>query len=463
MGDVPLCVMPDGRVLLGNIENTETSFFDPTTKTYTAGPNKADRCAEESFTLLPDGTVLAVQCTTIPGAEKYVPASNSWVTAGSTPSALPQSCPGIVAEIGPTVVLATGHAFVIGASGNTAIYSPPPAPASPGTWTAGPVLKDAGHNTLFPIDAPAALLPNGKVLLAASPAPPCSFPGPTSFLEYDPVTNTAALVPLPSNNAGPCFTGRLLMLPTGKVLFSSHSNRIAIYTPDGAPNPAWRPVIVSFPATVIAGHTYTLTGHQLNGLSQCCSYGDDATMATNYPIVRLTNAGSGAVIYCRTSNHSTMAVATGAATVSTSVTIPTGTPTGTYTLVVIANGIPSAGMIVTVTVKTKLEKIEIKEIKEIKFEKIEIKEHKELKFEKAEIKEIEKPIVETKLKDSETIQQTQQQVSDPALQAALQSLSDRVDALAAQVRQQQAPITPEERPTVGETPLLHSSSPEKKE
>jgi hypothetical protein len=186
-------------------------------------------------------------------------------------------------------------------------------------------------------------------------------------------------------------------------------------------------------------------------------------MATNYPIVRLTNTGSGAVIYCRTSNHSTMAVATGAATVSTSVTIPTGTPTGTYTLVVIANGIPSAGMTVTVTVKTKLEKIEIKEIKEIKLEKIEIKEHKELKVEKAEIKEIEKPIVETKLKDSETIQQTQQQVSDPALQAALQSLSDRVDALAAQVRQQQAPITREERPTVGEAPLLHSSSPEKKE
>lgn len=459
MGDIPLCVMPDGRVLLGNIENSQTTFFDPTTKTYTAGPNKADRCAEESFTLLPDGTVLAVQCTNIPGAEKYVPASNSWVTAGSTPSTLPQACSGIVPEIGPTVVLATGHAFVIGATGNTAIYSPPPAPASPGTWTAGPALKDASHNTLFPIDAPATLLPNGKVLLAASPAPPCNFPGPTSFLEYDPVANTATLVPSPSNNGGPCFTGRMLMLPSGKALFSSHSNRIAIYTPDGAPNAAWRPVIVRFPSTVMAGHTYTLTGHQLNGLSQCSYYGDDATMATNYPIVRLTS-GSGAVIYCRTANHSTMAVATGTATVSTNVTIPAGTPNGAYTLVVIANGIPSAGITVTVT---SIKKIEIKEVKEIKVEKIEFKEHKDLKIEKVEIKEIEKPIVENKLKDSEVNQQIQQQVSDPALHAALQGLSDRVDALTAQIRQQQAPITPEERPTVGETPLVHSSSPVKKE
>ena len=457
MGDVPLCVMPDGRVLLGNINNNQTSFFDPTTKTYTAGPNKGDRCAEESFSLLPDGTVLAVQCSNIPHAEKYIPASNSWVPASSTPAPLPQTCPGIVPEIGPTVVLAGGHVYVIGATGNTAIYSPPPAPANPGSWSPGPVLKDAANNTLFPIDAPCALLPNGNVLLAASPGPPCGFPGPTFFFEYDPTTNTAALVSNPTNNGGPCFTGRMLMLPTGQVLFSSHSNRIAIYTPSGAPNPAWRPVIVSFPATVQAAHTYTLTGHQLNGLSQCCSYGDDATMATNYPIVRLTNNATGAVVYCRTANHSTMAIATGAAAVTTSVTIPAGTPAGGYTMVVIANGIPSAGFGVSVTV---IKKLEIKEIKEIKFEKLEIK---EIKLEKVEVKELEKLVVENKLKDVENIQTLQQQ-GDPALAAAVQDLSDRVDALAAQAQAPQAaPITPEERPTVGETPLLHSSSPVKEE
>ena len=457
VGDVPLCVMPDGRVLLGNIDDSQTSFFDPTTLTYTAGPNKNDQCAEESFTLLPDGTVLAVQCSSIPHAEKYNPATNSWVSAGSTPSALPQACPGIVPEIGPTVLLPNGHAFVIGATGNTAIYSPPAAPAQPGTWTAGPVLKDAANHTMFPIDAPCALMPNGKVLLAASPSPPCNFPGPTTFFEYDPTTNLATIAPASANNGGACFKGRMLVVPSGKVLFSSQSNKIAIYTPDGAPNAAWRPVISSFPASVFAGHTYTLSGHQLNGLSQCSTYGDDATMATNYPIARLTSNASGAVIYCRTANHSTMAVATGAATVTTSVTIPAGTPVGAYTLVVVANGIPSAGVAVSVVNIKKIEKFEKLEKIE-KNEKIEIIE-KSLIKEHKEIKELEKPIVENKLKDAEDFEQ-QQQVSDPALLAALQHLSTRIDALATQV-QQQAPITPEERPEVGGKPL-HSSSPLKK-
>ena len=100
MGDVPLCVLADGRVLLGNLNNSQTAFFDPATSTYSAGPDKGDQCAEESFTLLPDGTVLAVDCSAIPKAEKYIPSTNTWVSAGNTPSTLPQACPGIVSEIG---------------------------------------------------------------------------------------------------------------------------------------------------------------------------------------------------------------------------------------------------------------------------------------------------------------------------------------------------------------------------
>ncbi len=449
MGDVPLCVMPDGRVLLGNIDDTETTFFDPVTQTYTAGPNKGDRCAEESFTLLADGTVLAVQCSNIPRAEKYNPATNSWVSAGSTPSTLPQACPGIVPEIGPSVLLTSGHVYVIGATGNTAIYSPPAAPASPGVWSAGPTLTDAHGQTQFAIDAPAALMPNGKVLLAASPSPPCNFPGPTVFFEYDPTKNSVALVPLPANSAGPCFFGRMLVIPTGQVLFSSHSSTIAIYTPDGTPNALWRPVITGFPSTVHHGQTVTLTGNQLNGLSQCSYYGDDATMATNYPIVRLTST-AGAVTYCRTSNHSTMAVATGTATVSTSVTIPASLPIGAYTLEVIANGIPSAGITVNVSL-LKFPKLEKFEIKELKHEKIEILEHKNI------IQDTHKIVFETKLKDAENIEY-QQQVSDPALVAAIRQLSDRIDSLSGQINSR-APITPDERPAVGEAPLLHSSSP----
>jgi hypothetical protein len=346
LGDVPLCVLTDGRVLLGNIDDARTAFFHPPTGTFTAGPSKGDRCAEESFTLLPDGTVLAVDCTDIPRAEKYVPGSNTWVSAGSTPSTLPQACAGIVPEIGPTVVLPNGHAFVIGATGTTATYIPPAVPAQLGTWQAGPTIVDASHHTLHPIDAPAVLLPNGRVLLAASPAPPCSFPGPTMFFEYDPASNGLSEVTAPSNDAGPCFTGRFLLLPNGQVLFTNQSSTVTIYSPDGAPDPAWKPAISHAPSFMAAGHHYRLSGRQFNGLSQACCYGDDATMATNYPIARLEHGTT--VIYCRTAHHSTMGVATGSQIVSTVLSIPSSVAPGVYDLVVIANGIPSDKVPVTI-------------------------------------------------------------------------------------------------------------------
>jgi hypothetical protein len=456
VGDVPLCVMPDGRVLLGNLNSKETAFFDPTTKTYVAGPNKADRCAEESFTLMPDGTVVTVDCTSIPNAEKYVPGSNSWVSAGQTPSTLPQACPGYVPEIGPSVLLATGNLYVIGATGNTAIFTPPTDPSLPGTWSAGPTLLDGSGNTIYPIDAPAALLPNGKVLLAGSPAPPCSYPGPTSFFEYDPAANTATLITSPSNAGGACYKGRLLLVPSGKVLFSTQSGTVAVYTPDGAPNNAWQPVIISCPTVLGPGHTYVISGQQFNGLSQACSYGDDATMATNYPIVRLTNISTGVVTFCRTANHSTMGVATGAATVSTTFTVPPGLGQGSYSLVVIANGIPSANYAVHITF------LKFKENKDA--EKLV---DRKLKLELKELEIVQdKQLTDIKLKDVYEYINQLGGGGDPALAAAIQELHARIDALVAAV-QQRAPIKPEERPAVGEEPLQHSKhslkkSPEKK-
>ena len=96
------------------------------------------------------------------------------------------------------------------------------------------------------------------------------------------------------------------------------------------------------------GRTYKIYGTQFNGFSQANAYGDDFQDATNYPLVRIVNSATGHVFYCRTHNPSTMAIATGSKQVSTSFDVPAGAETGQSELFVIANGIPSSPVFVTV-------------------------------------------------------------------------------------------------------------------
>ena len=196
----------------------------------------------------------------------------------------------LAGEIGPAILLPSGKLLAVGATGNTAIYDPARPAAS--AWTAGPTLKDSAGKTSFPIDAPGVLLPNGKVLLAGSPAPPCKYPAPTTFFEYDPSTNKAQVVANPPGANVSVFQTRFLLLPTGTVLYSNNSSTISMYFHDGAPAAAWKPTISHAPTDLVHGHTYVLSGTQFNGLSQACSYGDDAQMATNYPLVRITNTAT---------------------------------------------------------------------------------------------------------------------------------------------------------------------------
>jgi len=65
-------------------------------------------------------------------------------------------------------------------------------------------------------------------------------------------------------------------------------------------------------------------------------------------LVRITNNGTGHVFYARTHNHSTMAVATGAAIVSTSFDVPSKMEAGASSLQVVTNGIPSLPVSITV-------------------------------------------------------------------------------------------------------------------
>lgn len=385
--DAAACVLADGRVLFGAAWSNRSAVWNPVAGTWqeaglafgtAAAPTKVGNGDEETWTLLPDGSVLTVNIdrlaggvnvTAAPASEKYIPATDTWVSAGHTRSDLsfrhgykdPATglSTGDVFEIGPAIVLPDGRLFAIGATGHTALYTPPSHPSHAGSWSSGPDLPlDANGNVQLADDMPAALLPSGHVLLIGGPAnvayntdasgKPTSIKAfwisPLVAFLYDPVTNATpvSLAPQPPVNQG---SGRLLLLPTGQVLYSCEvADALSLLTLDAtllrAPNPAWQPVIVDCPTCMVAGDDYVVSGLLFNGLSQACSFGDDAQMATNYPIVRLTDSANH-VVYARTSAFSTLGIATGASPVSTHVRVPVGTPPGRYQLEVIANGIAS--------------------------------------------------------------------------------------------------------------------------
>ena len=108
IGDAPGCVLPDGRFIVGQVSTTQTAIFDPATNNWTAAANKLNSVGEESWSLLFDESIHAVDCSNPPNAEKYVIAANTWVPAGATPHVLVDS----ISEIGASVLLQIGRAHV---------------------------------------------------------------------------------------------------------------------------------------------------------------------------------------------------------------------------------------------------------------------------------------------------------------------------------------------------------------
>jgi hypothetical protein len=343
IGDAQSVVMPDGKFMIGNPFDKRMAILDPTTLTWTTlnGIGKADRFDEEGWTLLPDGTIITMDAILNPATEKYIPWLDTWISAGSTLQSLVNPAS---QEMGPTVLLPSGSMLAFGATGHNALYTPGVSPTDPGAWISVPDFPILGGLQLDIADGPACLLPNGNVLAGASPG---IFQTNTRFFEFD----GSSLIPEPATPNSPTnssYQGNMLMLPTGQVLYTDFSNDIEIYTPIGGPNPAWKPTITNCPVVLAPSQQFTIEGTQFNGLSQCSSYGDDSGNATNYPLVRITNMVTGDVQYCRTSNHSTMAVATGSALTSTTVDVPANIEPGTSGVEVVTNGIASAMAFVTI-------------------------------------------------------------------------------------------------------------------
>ena len=137
---------------------------------------------------------------------------------------------------------------------------------TPGTWVAGPEMV-FDTNNLGAVDAPAAMMANGKILCALGPTN--GFNGPTYFYEYDYLANSFTQVngPTGATLSSAPFVMTMLDLPDGSILFVSGqgSRNLYVYFPDGSPVPAGQPVINSI--SMNADGSYHVSGTGFNGLS----------------------------------------------------------------------------------------------------------------------------------------------------------------------------------------------------
>jgi hypothetical protein len=329
IGDAPSVVLPDGSFMLGAADDPSEATFNASTLTWTrTGAGKADANSEEGWTLLPNGDVLTVDVAGAPNTEIFNSASGVWRSAGSTPASLVDSTD----DLGPDILMPDGVVLATGATGRNATYN-----TATGVWSAAPSFPVIDGQRYDIADGPAAVLPDGDVLLMASPG---AYEPPTRFFIFD-GTSLKQVPPAPQSSIAASYNGYMLVLPTGQIMLNTQLGSLYIYRPTSAPNSVWQPTITSVPTALAPGRTYRLTGLQLNGLTQGAAYGDDFQDATNYPLVRITNTRSGRAFYARTSGMTSMSVAPGQLS-STNFAIPSDITSGRATLVVVANGIASA-------------------------------------------------------------------------------------------------------------------------
>ena len=366
IGDAQSVVLPDGSFMLANCCSKDEAKlpapYNPgITPWLPTGFSKADSNDEEGWTLLPslgidppydlvltvDANVTNSNCPNGKTAsEVYTTGIDDWYCPSNTPTQLWDTGSH---ELGPAVLRPDGLVFQSGAVPHTAFFN-----SATFKWTAGPDFTCTGCLTNLDIaDGPAALVPNGNVLMMTSPG---VFNTGAVFFELQFNSNTLVRVPGPPNSGvDSSYYGHMLVLPTGQILFTDFTSDVEIYTPSNQKvNHLWRPRVTrvngqicsSLPDCVVhTNSTNKIEGFRFNGMSQGAAYGDDYQSATNYPLARLTESSvcsSGScpakVYYCRTHDHSSMGVATGNLGVSTSFDCP-GVPGGEYLFEIVANGI----------------------------------------------------------------------------------------------------------------------------
>jgi hypothetical protein len=351
-GEGEIEVIANGDVFASYFNGANTYIYNPSTNTWTAGGQKLrnDTSGEEHWVKLPDNSLLSYDlhaslASGVFHGQRYFWNTGHWVDESKVSATNP---PQLLSS--KTVGNGDDNAFELpdrriwfaGGDGNSAYFTP-----STDTWSAGPVLPSAMYNGVMTpfgaTDNPGAMLPNGDVLIALSPAGPRvngqdTYPPTTRIFEFNPLKQTFTDVTPPGLASENAVYLTMLNLPTGQILLTNEFGQMQIYTPTGVPVDWWRPTISGIQKN--ANGSYTLTGTELNGISEGSNAGDDWQMATNYPIVQLKNA-TGQVFYARTYNWSSTGIAPGNIPRTVNFQLPAGLPAGSYSLSVSANGIAS--------------------------------------------------------------------------------------------------------------------------
>ena len=373
IGDASGLVLANGTFMLSDCCDPGAPlslFVQPSLAWTPTGAGKQDIHDEESWVMLWDGKVLTVDTNNandLTAAELYDPATGQWGPAGHTPVQIADFTPGdpnSSHEVGPNILRMDGTVLAIGGNGHNATYDP-----ATTTWASAPDFPVVPEGQLDTADGPAAVLPNGNVLVATSPG---VFNPPTHFFEYDGQTFTEVAAP-PDAPLNTTYQQMMVVLPTGEILMTDFSSDVELYTPAPGTVDTAVPVITEAPMLVVAargtsqdphpitqasdgvtpvanlflGETYELAALRMNGVTQGAYYGDDDQSYTNYPLVRLTYKDTGHVVYCRTHAHSTRAIGPDKHG-TTQFDVPLTGERGLADLEVVANGIASPSVLVNV-------------------------------------------------------------------------------------------------------------------
>ena len=342
IGDAESMILPDGTYMQADCCTDENALYNGPNSWTATGSVKQSSNDESGFTQLTNDLILTVDtktdtpCGTSTGSELYDQTTGVWSCGPNTPVKLynPND-----EELGSAVLMYNNQVIQFG--GNvvaTALYN-----VASNTWTAGPTPSGG----LDQADGPAALEPNGNVLAMLSPG---LFQGGCQFVEYDPVANTLTDAPNPSHcPSDSSYVGHLMILPTGQIMFADFSNTVEIYTPASGTVSGVAATITSVSSSLESpSSNNSLTGTQLNGLTGNNAYGDDYQAYTNYPLVQLVQVSApNGVYFATTHSDSTHSIAP-STSVTTEFDVPANLPAGSYNLSVIANGIASAPVVVSV-------------------------------------------------------------------------------------------------------------------